>query len=771
MPNQMTKRSFLVNTILPTRSSSFLDPVLSETLDNGDTNLNNRFQLDREQSRLLRQFLVERGTFTLSEPRSSSGDLSTAETTLSLYKASSLNAFVEELFSTAIAASSEVRKLISWVEVVDVTLKYLKSEEYPRRFNFVLHRDMVIRRSSRKDGKVIHRYETRKQSRLDFQHSFYGKEQRPFLNMRTDYASYKSDPTVRYSLDSGPYITDAEDQLYETVNFLIFPLKELHRTLSGFPRAHRWCSEDDGYSEPVEVDISENTAYPVDESFPYPVFRSSGFVVDRKTAYAPYASNLRIDAITFTFQVTPLPSALRQLVDSCNLPKSADKDRVRELTRNLCTAAVPLQSALFSAHKYYNDSSRASIAGVKVETGTKEIVTAWKEHREGRDELLRSMANSPDNQVVNSSTLKIFRPVHEHGLYTISFRTFDVEAIGRQFDKYGEYEHSRILNAKDGVRELPSQDKLLSRLSRSIEVSVTLHSRVLNHDLGIRTIDDFRRKVIDLHDRKVDRFASRVIQQALVRSGVYYWNSPSSWCRPLSYGRSQFRDSIRAFTREPSKIKHWESLSEERLVFLRTLPALIGSGDPSLLKPLHALFKTQRLPRGRRHRSTARIRAVPEFAVAAYIYWYILDTESLWDILTKTPLLPDDWKTLLSNPYRSTTDPRTKLLNSFIRDVLKFAIQNFGVDITYSYQLHAEALRKTVEVLTSTRKRGEHSDFRPESPLSIPALGTMPIARLAGLFLQDSEGLSPLSYTGLIFRDLQRVFALEPPATPPEKTT
>lgn len=721
--NTIVPPAFASTPVLPTRASSFLDSVLTEHLSDAETSSDNRLTLEKMQSEKLLAFLRNHAVSTVDIHKPIRG------LRVNLFPVPALNKFVQDLFAES-GSLPDVRRLISWVEITDSKMSSL-AEAQPKRFTFVLHRDVVVRRRLKtpKESGERFSYERRTFMRLEFMHAFTGREQQPVLDMRCDLASFQQNPSAKYSL--GRELTsDDERQLVFLLNFFLFPLRELNRVLRGWTSPQSWFVMGPESGRPVEVQLSENPFSPIDPHHPYAIFKRKDLHLD-DDLQCPYLDRLRIDSLSFSFQPTLSIKALKAISGELTPTEVALEERANATVRSL----VALQSAIFSSRRYYSDGSLGFSHRMRVETGFKGIGSAWKD---APDATLNAMAGASDAQRIESVSLQLFRPVHNHSLFTIGFRTFDCKAIARQFQQFGEYDSLRMAADRDNGVDMPSAPALLKTLNRSVEVSVSVHSRVLTNNFSIRSVEDLKRKILADYNGKVEELSIALIQMALTNSDIYYWNAPKRWLPWALSGEEEVNARLESWAEAAVATRHFEGVSSSRWAFMQRLPSRLSAESPEAAADLRSLFELSMMPEGKK--KINRVRAVPELAFAAFFYWNAFPSENIWDILRDGDFIPEEWKAALLVP-RQTQDPKQRAMYRLLRETCQFALNNFGVDMAYPKDLHLEVGRKSVEVLTTSKSR-----------LS----SKQPRAQTAALqALSNDSALTSLSYPGAFFRDLQ----------------
>jgi hypothetical protein len=734
---QLAKTSnkiFSSTPVVPTRTSGVFEPVLTGQLQDADTSADTSLLLEEQQGQRLLRFLRLVGISMLEkEDNFRPGP----------FPRSQVNAFMESLFK-GLPDNQEHQRLLSWVEIRDTSMESLK-EPRPRKFLFVLHRNLVIRKAAMFAEKGIKfQYSQRQISRLEFAHHFQGRGACSVLDFRCDFASFQQNPTSKYSLGR-ELSSDKDDQLVFLLNFMLFPLAELARVTLGKVRPHH-NSEYDKHGQVREIMLAENPVKVLPATKVQSIFRQEDVELNSRLD-CPYLKSLRIDSLAFSFQPMFSKSAINAVLDI--KPGDLTKTEFDAKANELIARVVTMQSAIFRSRTYYEDSSTAGFNHLKVEETWKGVSNLWKDEPE---EVLTAIGNSSEAQKIRKVSLRTLRPVQGHSLYSISFSTFDARSIEKQFRKYGEYEYTRRQAEKSGRGSLPSGTDLAETLNQSIEITVGVHGRVLHNNYRILTLRDLRDKILNDYDGHVEHLSRDIIQRALTESGVYYWNIPRRWAALAFGSKKSFRKVLEKFTSRKKLKGHFEELSDERWDFLSSLPDLLPMEDESTRASLEVMFQLEKRYVGKHKAKMKAIRSVPELAIALLVQWYLNPNRALWDLIMEADFVPDEYKEVLATPLRNK-DPRRAAAYLLIKEVVVFLKANFGVDINYCRDLHVEVARKSAEALALRRDNAAKKTKRREN-VTYGQIFDVPL-------------LTEFTYSSFFFRGL-RAGAVFPPVSTKE---
>lgn len=616
-----------------------------------------------------------------------------------------LNSFIKSQFVPTDDKTFQVQRVVSWIEVTDFSRADL-SVEFPKKFQFVLKKQLVTKfwkrlkpTESNPTPKLLPYYINRELVTVSFQHSYLqGRGPRqPMLDLRCDRASYFNNPSARFSFDGPPTKLKQESELEDLIRFLIFPVQELNRFLTG-----KLVKYPVSVMEGCPLEVEERQLLPVMSHREYPVFSPMELKL-RPDLECPILHQIKLTQLAFSMQRTLTDLAVAKLVAQSGLEEDGNPFRVDELIRDRNLRLIASYAAALNT-KVHVGSQTASFRHLDVETRFARVANSWGERS---DEVVLDRFQSMSNQQIEAVTIKVREPIQRRDLYAIEFHTYDMARRRAELNKFGdEYEVLRNQSTALGG-EFPSKEQRLESLSRSIAMTVTVCRRILSHNLGANSISELRDKIRRNYGGNVQALAMSMMDKAFEASGLYYWSNPSQW-GPLSFAtQPSFTEMYKAFI-AARKIDHFDAIGEDRWKFLARLPKALSENDPAALKVLTDFCLRPEKRRVNKSKDASksqqfRVLGVPELAVSALLHWYFFPTSSIEDFIRDTSFFPPELVDAYVRDHGHVSKTNRALIELLVSDIKQFCRTNFGVDITVPRVLHQKVFENRDGALNGTR--------------------------------------------------------------------
>jgi hypothetical protein len=422
-----------------------------------------------------------------------------------------------------------------------------------------------------------------------------------------------------------------------------------------------------------------------------------------------FLDRLKIASVSFSFHVQLSDTVIDLILREEGLTRESPAPSIDQALNNRICRIIAAQHATFESSVYYGSEVSGFKHKVLTSAKTTRATNGWTARSEW---ALDAYLASAENQAIESITLT--NKTERNTFYTISLASHNRARIRRSLEA-GGYANLMDQVERDGGHSIPVEDRV-SQLANTLTITVTAHPRVLDNNMGIHSGSDLRDYIAQHCHGSVEDFAKELIRASFDKSGLTYWNGTEHWEVALA-DKAAFDAMIAEFAEQRVIKGKFATVSDSRWDFIASLPRAIDRDDEDTYFEMRRLAtKVGKLERGVRAFASGKemprvgVTAIPEFSVALLCYWFKHGSEMSWDIFKNSDLLPHQYKVkFFANKANEVSEDGKQTVQGqvgvLLADCKQFILDNFGVNIEHSKDLHREVHRKRSEALFGRRAR------------------------------------------------------------------